>query len=157
VGPRSDILQLQQWLNTNGYPLAQTGVGSPGQETDIFGPHTYRAPLKFQAAHDLPQTGYFGPLTRAAIAATDGSSSSANQASGTSSETNGSVSSASSTSSPYIPGVTPLPGYTPGQIIFGGGGSNNNTRGGCGGSSDTPPIISAISSGSPTTTSATIT
>lgn len=71
-----DILALQQWLNANGYPLAQSGVGSPGQETDIFGPHTYRALLKFQAAHDLPQTGYFGPLTRAAIATIGGSSTS---------------------------------------------------------------------------------
>ena len=29
-----DILALQQWLNTHGFPLASTGWGSPGNETD---------------------------------------------------------------------------------------------------------------------------
>ena len=62
-----DILALQQWLNTHGYVLTQTGNGSPGQETDIFGPHTYWALVKFQADHGLPSTGFFGPLARAAI------------------------------------------------------------------------------------------
>lgn len=61
------ILALQQWLNANGYPLAQTGAGSPGKETDIFGPHTYEALIQFQAAHRLPATGFLGPLTRAAL------------------------------------------------------------------------------------------
>lgn len=43
-----DVLSLQQWLNANGYPLAESGTGSPGQETDTFGPLTYDALLKFQ-------------------------------------------------------------------------------------------------------------
>ena len=142
-----DILALQQWLNTNGYIVAQIGAGSPGEETDVFGPHTYRALLKFQAAHDLPQTGYFGPLTRAAIASAGGSSSSATQVSRTSSGINSPASSTASTSSQYIPGVTPLPGYAPGEIIAGGGGSNNSNNGGGGGNSTpttdtTPPSVS---------------
>ena len=29
--------------------------------------YTYAALIKFQEAHGLPATGYFGPLTRAAI------------------------------------------------------------------------------------------
>jgi len=62
-----DILALQQWLNANGYPLVSTGWGSPGYETDTFGLHTYAALIKFQQAHELPATGFFGSLTRAAI------------------------------------------------------------------------------------------
>ena len=65
MGP--DILLIQQFLNTHGYVLTPTGPGSPGQETDIFGPHTYQALIKFQEAHGLPATGFLGPLTRAAI------------------------------------------------------------------------------------------
>lgn len=63
-----DILALQQWLNTNGFPLVSTGWGSPGYETDTFGLYTYAALIKFQEANNLPATGYLGPLTRAAIA-----------------------------------------------------------------------------------------
>ena len=62
-----DILVLQQWLNANGFLLVSTGWGSPGKETNTFGFHTYTALIKFQEAHELPTTGYFGPLTRAAI------------------------------------------------------------------------------------------
>ena len=136
-----DILQLQQWLNANGYPVAQTGAGSPGNETNIFGPHTYHALINFQAAHDLPQTGYFGPLTRAAIAST-GASSATQSSVGTPNA--GSAGSASSTSSQYIPGVTPLPGYAPGQIIFaGGGGGNSSTALSCSIFASSPIAINA--------------
>lgn len=63
-----DILALQQWLNAHGFPLVSSGWGSPGNETDTFGLYTYAALIKFQEAHGLPATGFFGPLTRAAIA-----------------------------------------------------------------------------------------
>jgi peptidoglycan hydrolase-like protein with peptidoglycan-binding domain len=63
-----DILALQQFLNTHGFPLVSTGWGSPGNETDTFGLYTYAALIKFQQANNLPATGFFGPLTRAAIA-----------------------------------------------------------------------------------------
>ena len=63
----SDILTLQQFLNTHGYVLTPTGNGSPGSETNFFGLYTYQALIKFQEAHGLPATGFLGPLTRAAI------------------------------------------------------------------------------------------
>ena len=34
VGP--DVKELQKYLNNNGYPLAQAGFGSKGQETNNF-------------------------------------------------------------------------------------------------------------------------
>lgn len=63
-----DILALQKFLNGDGFLLAQSSADSPGNETDTFGLHTYAALIKFQEAHGLPATGFFGPLTRAAIA-----------------------------------------------------------------------------------------
>lgn len=63
----ADILMLQQFLNTHGFIIATNGPGSEGSETNFFGPHTYRALIKFQSANNLPATGYFGPLTRALI------------------------------------------------------------------------------------------
>jgi peptidoglycan hydrolase-like protein with peptidoglycan-binding domain len=69
-----DILALQQFLNTHGFPLVSTGWGSPGNETDTFGLHTYAALIKFQEANNLPATGYFGPLTRALLGSMTASS-----------------------------------------------------------------------------------
>ena len=62
-----DILLLQKFLNTHGYVLTLTGPGSPGSQTNFFGVKTYQALIKFQQAKNLPATGFFGPLTRAAI------------------------------------------------------------------------------------------
>jgi hypothetical protein len=71
-----DILALQQFLNTHGFEVAQSGPGSPGNETDFFGLLTYAALVKFQDAHaaeiltpvGLTQgSGYFGPATRAFV------------------------------------------------------------------------------------------
>jgi hypothetical protein len=59
----ADVFQLQHYLNTRGSPIAATGAGSPGHETTLFGLRTYRALVKLQAAHGLPATGFFGPLT----------------------------------------------------------------------------------------------
>lgn len=63
----SDVQSLQQFLNANGSIIAHTGAGSPEHETTTFGTHTYQALLNFQAAHDLPATGFFGPKTRATV------------------------------------------------------------------------------------------
>jgi hypothetical protein len=63
----NDVLQLQQFLNTHGFTIAKTGVGSAGNETDTFGLYTYAALIKFQEANNLPATGFLGPLTRAAL------------------------------------------------------------------------------------------
>ena len=63
-----DVRALQVWLNAHGFTVAATGPGSPGNETSLFGSKTYQALIKFQQSKNLPQTGYFGPLTRAALA-----------------------------------------------------------------------------------------
>lgn len=63
-----DVRALQQFLNMNGYPLATTGPGSPGNETTIFGALTRAALATFQSAQGIsPSVGYFGPLTRGKI------------------------------------------------------------------------------------------
>ncbi len=76
IGP--DILALQQFLNTQGFVIAGSGPGSPGNETDYFGPATYQAVLKFQTAYKdqilsplglSTATGYVGSSTIAKIKA----------------------------------------------------------------------------------------
>jgi peptidoglycan hydrolase-like protein with peptidoglycan-binding domain len=63
----SDVLLLQQFLNSSGYVIASSGAGSPGQETATFGGLTKAAVMRFQRAYSIPQTGTVGPLTRARI------------------------------------------------------------------------------------------
>ena len=63
-----DVKALQQWLNANGYRVAESGPGSPGNETSKFGGATRAALIKFQKAMGItPAVGYFGPKTRAAV------------------------------------------------------------------------------------------
>jgi len=63
-----DARQLQMFLNTHGFPVATTGVGSMGFETRYFGPATRAALAKFQKANNItPSVGYFGPKTRGYI------------------------------------------------------------------------------------------
>lgn len=59
-----DVKKLQKFLNEFGYTVATTGPGSPGQETEFFGGLTKAAVIKLQKVYKLPQTGFFGPLTR---------------------------------------------------------------------------------------------
>ncbi|PIR82136.1 hypothetical protein COU20_04020 [Candidatus Kaiserbacteria bacterium CG10_big_fil_rev_8_21_14_0_10_59_10] len=73
----TDVLYLQRILNA--YPasrLANTGPGSPGQETSMFGPLTEDAVTRFQIhfaadiLHPLDLTtgtGFVGPSTRAKL------------------------------------------------------------------------------------------
>lgn len=70
------VLALQKFLNAEGFVLAETGAGSPGNETSYFGNRTYNAVLRFQNAyaseilHPLglsEATGYVGRSTRAKI------------------------------------------------------------------------------------------
>src|SRR3989344_5636253 len=64
----ADVKALQQWLNANGYRVASSGPGSPGNETSKFGGATRAALIKFQKAMGItPAAGYFGPKTRAAV------------------------------------------------------------------------------------------
>jgi hypothetical protein len=62
TGP--DVRELQVFLNANGFRVANDGPGSPGNEVDVFGSDTKRAVIKFQKAHALRATGFFGSATR---------------------------------------------------------------------------------------------
>lgn len=65
-----DVRALQVYLNTNGASIAVSGVGSPGNETNLFGALTKAALMRFQTSVGLsPAVGYFGSLTRAYIEA----------------------------------------------------------------------------------------
>lgn len=64
-----DVRALQKVLNANGFTVAITGLGSPGNETNYFGPATRAAVIKYQIAHGItPSAGYVGPITRAVLA-----------------------------------------------------------------------------------------
>src|SRR5436309_2898213 len=75
TGP--DVVALQTWLVANGYSIPSISSGSSAK--GYFGSQTQAAVKKFQAAKGVPSTGFFGPLTRAAlnggaVATTGGSS-----------------------------------------------------------------------------------
>jgi len=64
----SDAMDLQKFLNSQGFTVAATGAGSPGNETSYFGSLTQAALAKYQAAKGItPSVGYFGPKTRAFV------------------------------------------------------------------------------------------
>lgn len=66
----ADAKSLQMYLNGHGYMVASSGAGSPGNETMKFGGATKAALIKFQKAVGIsPASGYFGPKTRAYVAA----------------------------------------------------------------------------------------
>jgi peptidoglycan hydrolase-like protein with peptidoglycan-binding domain len=147
----ADVFSLQQLLDQQGLLSA-----SP---TGYFGPLTQAAVAQFQTAHNLEAVGSVGPLTRAALDALTAAHAASSTLTGaqiqailsllrsfgadqptiarisaalgappaTSTATTttavGSGSTSTTTASSYSPGVTPLPGYTPTQIILGGGSS----------------------------------
>jgi hypothetical protein len=61
----TDVASLQSWLISKGYaiPAISSGVAQPG----YFGSQTVTAVKAYQAANGIPSTGFFGPLTRAAV------------------------------------------------------------------------------------------
>lgn len=60
-----DVKELQVWLNNNGFPVAESGIGSKGNETSYYGRLTRNAVARFQEAHKIkPSVGFFGPITR---------------------------------------------------------------------------------------------
>ncbi|PLX24909.1 hypothetical protein C0580_03740 [Candidatus Parcubacteria bacterium] len=60
-----DVRALQEYLNQNGFYVSSSGVGSPGNESDYFGPATQEALARFQRANDIsPAAGFFGVITR---------------------------------------------------------------------------------------------
>ena len=65
-----DVKALQAYLNTHGYIVTASGAGSPGNETTRFGSLTKAALIALQKAAGIsPAAGYFGPKTRAYVAA----------------------------------------------------------------------------------------
>ena len=62
-----DVYRLQVFLNTNGYQIAESGDGSPGNETSVFGKATDRTLRWFQLVEGLPVTGVLDKKTRDAI------------------------------------------------------------------------------------------
>ncbi len=62
------VRHLQTVLNTDPETrIAQTGVGSPGRETNYFGKGTRSALVKFQRKHGISATGFLGSQTRAKL------------------------------------------------------------------------------------------
>jgi uncharacterized delta-60 repeat protein/uncharacterized repeat protein (TIGR02059 family) len=60
-----DVRNLQRFLNQNGFSVATSGAGSPGRETNLFGPATRRALIRYQQANNIrPAIGFFGVITR---------------------------------------------------------------------------------------------
>ena len=68
-----EVKILQEYLNNNGFLVADSGPGSPGQETTRFGSGTYEALVKFQEANAelilkpfglTKGTGILGEMTR---------------------------------------------------------------------------------------------
>jgi hypothetical protein len=52
-----EVAELQKYLNDHGFPVAESGPGSPGEETDNFGLLTYMTLIKYPTAwqfHGVP-------------------------------------------------------------------------------------------------------
>lgn len=61
----TDVKALQIFLNSKGYTVSISGIGSKGQESTYFGPATQKALIRFQIANKItPAVGFFGPVTR---------------------------------------------------------------------------------------------
>ncbi len=67
-----EVKQLQQFLNNQGFTVTDQGAGSPGQETEYFGPATKRALEQYQEVYKeeiltplglSAPTGVLGPAT----------------------------------------------------------------------------------------------
>ena len=75
MGPGSTgegVRELQVWLNDNGYTVAESGAGSPGNESTYYGSRTQSAVGAFQDDHGVSygaHRGYWGPASRSAARA----------------------------------------------------------------------------------------
>ena len=70
----SQVMSLQQTLNSNGFLVSTTGAGSPGMESMYFGSKTKSAVMAFQSAKGLKADGIVGVQTGTALAALTGGS-----------------------------------------------------------------------------------
>lgn len=62
-----DVRMLQKFLNSKGFPVAKSGVGSPGRESNYFGELTLVALARYQKARGLKPDGIFGNITRGKV------------------------------------------------------------------------------------------
>ncbi|MBP6858918.1 MAG: peptidoglycan-binding protein [Candidatus Pacebacteria bacterium] len=60
-----DVTALQSWLISSGYDIP--AISSNSAMKGYFGSQTRQALMKYQLSIGLPNTGYFGPLTRGRI------------------------------------------------------------------------------------------
>jgi len=64
LGSKSpEVKILQEYLNSTKFPVATSGPGSKGKETENFGPATDAAVKKWQRANGLKDDGLVGPVT----------------------------------------------------------------------------------------------
>src|SRR5680860_21131 len=60
-----DVVCLQKYLNTSGFAISSSGVGSAGHETNQFKSLTKKALIDWQLANGVtPASGYFGSVSR---------------------------------------------------------------------------------------------
>ncbi len=59
----NDVFLIQKYLNSNGYVIASSGLGSKGSETPYFGMKTLLAVKNFQKAKGLVPDGIIGKMT----------------------------------------------------------------------------------------------
>jgi hypothetical protein len=65
VGDRgTDVFVLQRFLNARGFFVADTGAGSPNEETTYYATRTKTALSNFQKNVGITSTGFFGEITR---------------------------------------------------------------------------------------------
>jgi len=78
-----EVMDLQKFLNANGFAVSATGAGSPGNETSYFGSRTKQAVVAWQNANAAAVltpvgltsgTGYWGPSSRSAANSMGGGS-----------------------------------------------------------------------------------
>nr|MBP6905040.1 peptidoglycan-binding protein [Candidatus Paceibacterota bacterium] len=110
----SQVMSLQQALNSHGFLVSTTGAGSPGMESMYFGAKTKAAVMAYQSAKGLsPVDGMVGNITGTSLMANAGGGSGVYPA-GCSSNSGFSTTTGLSCSSATLPtGCTSTAGFSP--------------------------------------------